>query len=51
MHGKYHYVNKSKYIMIRYADDFAVLCKTKEDAENIVGVKINYLGMIVLLIY
>ena len=43
MHGKYHYVNKSKYIMIRYADDFVVLCKSKEDAENIPNLLEDYL--------
>ena len=26
------YINKSKYVLIRYADDFVVLCKTKKDA-------------------
>jgi len=43
MHGKCHYVNKSKYIMIRYADDFVVLCKSKEDAENIPNLLEDYL--------
>ena len=35
--------NRSKYVMVRYADDFLVLCKTKEDAENIPNLLSNYL--------
>ena len=30
--GSYTFVNKSKYTLIKYADDFVVLCKTKSDA-------------------
>lgn len=30
--GSYTFINKSKYVLIRYADDFVVLCKTKADA-------------------
>ena len=33
--GSYTYKNTSKYVMVRYADDFIVLCKTKEDAEEV----------------
>lgn len=37
------YNNRSKYVMVRYADDFVILCKTKEDAENIPKLLENYL--------
>lgn len=33
--GTYTYVNRSKYVLVRYADDFVVLCKTKEDAVKV----------------
>lgn len=33
--GKYTYANRSKYVVVRYADDFVVLCKTKEDAVEV----------------
>ena len=39
----YTYVNKSKYVVIRYADDFVVLCKTLEDAKAVYGLLENYL--------
>ncbi|WP_323735826.1 group II intron reverse transcriptase/maturase [Methanosphaera sp. ISO3-F5] len=42
--GNINYHNTSKYIMIRYADDFVVICKTKEDAENIYGLLEPYLS-------
>ena len=35
VHNTYTYRNTSKYAMIRYADDFVVLCKTKDDAEEV----------------
>ena len=37
------YSNTSKYTMIRYADDFVVLCKTKEDAEQVYELLEDYL--------
>lgn len=37
------YVNKSRYVMIRYADDFIVLCKTREDAEEALNLLKPYL--------
>lgn len=30
--GTTFYTNNSKYVVVRYADDFVVLCRTKEDA-------------------
>ena len=42
--GTYTYKNVSKYVVVRYADDFVVLCKTKEDAENVVKLLENYLN-------
>ena len=30
--GLFTYLNQSKYVMVRYADDFVVLCKSREDA-------------------
>ena len=41
--GSITYRNRSKYVMVRYADDFIVLCKTKEDAENVPELLNNYL--------
>jgi len=41
--GSYTYTNQSKYVMVRYADDFVILCKTKEDAEAIPEMLGNYL--------
>lgn len=41
--GSYSYRNTSKYIMVRYADDFVVLCKTKEDAEEVPKLLEDYL--------
>ena len=37
------YVNKSRYVMIRYADDFIVLCKTREDAKEALNLLKPYL--------
>lgn len=39
----YTYVNKSKYAVIRYADDFVVVCETLEDAKDIYGLLEDYL--------
>lgn len=41
--GVFTYTNKSKYVMVRYADDFVILCKTKEDAEAIPTLLSKYL--------
>ena len=41
--GTVYYTNASKYVVIRYADDFVVLCKTKEDAEEVYGLLTPYL--------
>lgn len=41
--GSVTYRNRSKYVMVRYADDFLVLCKTKEDAENVPKLLRDYL--------
>ena len=38
------YRNHSQYAMVRYADDFVVLCKTKEDAENVYLLLEQYLS-------
>lgn len=35
--------NKSKYVIIRYADDFIVLCKTLEDAKEVYRLLEDYL--------
>ena len=37
------YRNRSKYVLTRYADDFVVLCKTKEDAKNVPVLLKDYL--------
>ena len=39
----YTYANKSKYVVVRFADDFVVLCKTLEDANNVYGLLEDYL--------
>ena len=39
----YTYVNKSKYAIIKYADDFIILCKTLEDANDVYGLLEGYL--------
>lgn len=41
--GSITYRNRSKYVIVRYADDFLVLCKTKEDAENVPKLLRDYL--------
>ena len=38
-----HYSNNSKYVVVMYADDFVVLCKTLEDAEAVYGLLNDYL--------
>jgi len=40
----YTYRNQSRYVMIRYADDFVVLCKTKEDAKQVYSLLEPYLS-------
>lgn len=39
----YTYVNKSKYVVVRFADDFVVLCKTLEDANDVYCILEEYL--------
>ena len=41
--GSYTFINKSKYVLIRYADDFVVLCKTKADALKVYELLESYL--------
>ena len=41
--GAYTYVNNSKYVVVRYADDFVVLCKNKKDAEEVPNLLSEYL--------
>lgn len=41
--NRYYYTNNSKYIVIQYADDFIVLCKTLEDAKAVYGLLDDYL--------
>lgn len=41
--GSYSYRNDSKFVMVRFADDFVVLCKTKEDAKEVPKLLENYL--------
>lgn len=41
--GSYTYNNRSKYVMVRYADDFVILCKTKEDACKVPKLLNSYL--------
>lgn len=38
-----YYNSLSKYVMVRYADDFVILCKNKEDAEEVYNLLIPYL--------
>ena len=40
----YYYSNESKYVVIRYADDFVVLCKTLDDAESLYDLLDDYLN-------
>ena len=42
--NRYYYSNESKYVVIRYADDFVVLCKTLDDAESLYGLLDDYLN-------
>ena len=39
----YTYVNRSKYAVVKYADDFVVLCKTLEDAKDVYRLLDSYL--------
>ena len=39
----YYYSNNSKYVVVRYADDFVVLCRTLKDAEAVYGLLDDYL--------
>ena len=39
----YYYNNNSKYVVVRYADDFVILCRTLEDAKAIYGLLYDYL--------
>ncbi|MEE0084687.1 MAG: reverse transcriptase domain-containing protein, partial [Paludibacteraceae bacterium] len=41
--GSYTYSNVSKYVMVRYADDFVILCRTKEDAYKVPKLLNSYL--------
>ena len=42
--GKYYYTNPSKYVVVKYADDFVVLCRTLEDANAVYGLLDEYLN-------
>lgn len=42
--GKYYYTNPSKYVVVRYADDFVVLCRTLEDANAVYDLLDEYLN-------
>ena len=41
--NSFYYRNVSKYLVVRYADDFVVLCKTKEDAQDVYKLLEDYL--------
>lgn len=41
--GRVYYTNASKYVVTKYADDFVVLCETKEDAEDVYELLAPYL--------
>jgi len=41
--GTTFYTNNSKYVVVRYADDFVVLCRTKKDAYAVYDKLKNYL--------
>ena len=43
MHGKEYYTNPSKYVVVKYADDFIVLCRTLKDAEAVYSLLEDYL--------
>lgn len=43
INGKYYYVNRSKYLVVRYTDDFVVLCKTLKDAKEVPHLLKEYL--------
>lgn len=38
------YFNYSRYVFVRYADDFVILCKTREDAQEIYTLLESYLA-------
>ena len=42
--GNVNYHNISRYVMVRYADDFVIICKTKEDAEDVYNLLEPYLS-------
>ncbi|MBK3496420.1 hypothetical protein JFL43_16455 [Viridibacillus sp. YIM B01967] len=37
------YENRGKYVVARYADDFVIMCESKEDAENLYQQMKSYL--------
>ena len=41
--GTIGYINNSRYVLIMYADDFVVLCKTRKDAEKVPELLEDYL--------
>jgi len=43
IHGKEYYTNPSKYVVVKYADDFIVLCRTLKDAEAVYSLLEDYL--------
>lgn len=43
INGKYYFLNRSKYVVVRYADDFVVLCKTLDDAKEVPPLLKEYL--------
>ena len=43
--GTIGYTNSSKYVVIMYADDFIVLCKSKKDAERVPELLRDYLSV------
>jgi RNA-directed DNA polymerase len=42
--GEYIYTNKTKYSLCFYADDFVIMCRAREDAENIRHLLSDYLA-------
>ena len=43
INGQYYSVNNSKYVVLKYANDFVVLCRTLEDAKDVYGLLGDYL--------
>ena len=39
-----YYENRTKYALCRYADDFVIMCKTREDAEGLYTILSDYLS-------